>query len=336
MPLAPRSFVPAMSFASVLLACLALTAPIAAQDTGDPPSTEAPPRALVLRIGGESLLASALGPTLREAVFGHTRALGLVPLPTDGGCDDLDCAMGFLATGSADVAAFVEVYGSNGVCQGVQATMVVSETTRFVGTAEVGSAGVEEAMRVALGQAVARFRGEARPTLGVNGTPPGATIRVDGISWGTVPHHEPIGPGSHVIEVRARGFRTDRREITLTGEDLTLEVALVAGEDEEQTPTPVGGSSDTTPLWIASASALVLGITGMIIGFAGLAMGESCDDAACATYSRPDLVASGAWIGAGGALAIAGGVMIGLAATATPTSSAGGGERAMLTLRAPF
>jgi hypothetical protein len=324
-----------MSFASVFLACLALTAPVAAQGTGDPPSTEAPPRALVLRIGGESLLASALGPTLREAVFGQTRALGLVPLPTDGGCDDLDCAMGFLATGSADVAAFVEVYGSNGVCQGVQATMVVSETTRFVGTAEVGSAGVEEAMRVALGQAVARFRGEARPTLGVNGTPAGATIRIDGVSWGSVPHHEPIGPGPHVIEVRARGFRTDRREITLTGEDLTLEVALVAGEDEEQTPTPVSGGSDTTPLWIASAGALVLGITGMIIGFAGLAMGESCDDAACATYSRPDLVASGAWIGAGGALAIAGGVMIGLAATATPSAS-GNGERAMLTLRAPF
>jgi len=88
---------------------------------------------------------------------------------TGGGGRHLACAVGSLATGSADVAAFVEVYGSNGVCQGVQATMVVSETTRFVGTAEVGSAGVEEAMRVALGQAVARFRGEARPTLGVNG-----------------------------------------------------------------------------------------------------------------------------------------------------------------------
>lgn len=329
-----RSFVPAMSFASVLLASLALTAPLAAQSEAMTAATAAPPpRALVLRVGGESLLASALGPTLREAVFGHTRALGLVPLPTDGGCDDLECAMGFLATGSADVAAFVEVYGSNGVCQGVQATMVASETSRFVGTAEVGSAGVEEAMRVALAQAVARYRGEARPTLGVNGTPAGATIRIDGVSWGTVPHHEPIGPGAHTVEVRSRGFLTDRREITLGGDDLTLEVALVPGEDEGETPIPAG-TSDTTPLWIASASALVLGIAGMIVGFAGLAMGEACEDAACTTYSRPDLVASGAWIGAGGALAIAGGVMIGLAATASPTASSG--ERAVLTLRATF
>jgi hypothetical protein len=326
-----RSLVPAMSFASVLLACLALSTSVAAQSTGEPTATPPPPRVLVLRVGGESVLASALGPNLREAVYGHTRALGLVPLPTDGGCDDLECATGFLSTGSADVAAFVEVYGSNGVCQGVQATMVVSETTRFVGTAEVGSAGVEEAMRVALAQAVSRFRGEARPTLGVNGTPAGASIRVDGLSWGTVPHHEPIGPGPHVVEVRARGFRMDRREITLTGDDLTLEVALVPGEEDGETPAPAG-SSDSTALWIASASALVLGIAGMIVGFVGLGMGESCEDAACTTYSRPDPVASGAWIGAGGALAIAGGVMIGLAATAGPS----GDPRAMLTLHAPF
>jgi hypothetical protein len=330
-----RFLVPLVSFAS-LIACVATSTPLSAQ--GAPPAT----RVLVLRVGGEPLLASALGPNLREAAYGHVRALGLVPLPTDGACEDLDCADGFLSTGAADAAAFVEVYGSNGVCQGVQATVLLGESHRFVGTAEVGTAGINEAMRVALTQAVARSRGEARPTLGVNGAPAGATIRVDGITWGTVPHHEPVSPGAHVIEVRARGFRTERREVTLSGDDLSLEIALLPGEDAGD----ASARADTTPLWIASAGALVLGVAGMVVGFAGLALGESCDPPGCVTYSRPDLVASGAWIGGGGALAVAGGVLIIIAATMGPAASGGasqgpgaqafGGLRGSLTLGGRF
>ena len=76
------------------------------------------------------------------------------------------------------------------------------------------------------------------------------------------------------------------------------------------------------------------------------ALGESCDPPGCVTYSRPDLVASGAWIGGGGALAVAGGVLIIIAATTGPAASGGasqgsgaqafGGLRGSLTLGGRF
>ncbi|MBN8610800.1 MAG: PEGA domain-containing protein [Deltaproteobacteria bacterium] len=287
-------------------------------------TTSTTERVLVLQVGGETSLASALGPSLREAVHAHSRALALTPLPTDGSCDDLDCAAGFLATGAADVAAFVEVFGHDGVCEGVQATILVLEGTRYVGTAEVGTAGVEEAMRVALAQAVARHHGEALPTLGVNGTPAGATIRLDGVTWGTVPHAEPVAPGPHVIEVRSRGHRSDRRDITLGGEDLTIDVALLPGED--------GSSADATPFWITGVGALVLGVSALVVGIVGFTMGESCVDAACTQYERPDLGGNGVWIGTGSALTVVGAVMIGLAAS----SGGSNGDQARATLRLRF
>lgn len=350
------TLVPAMKFASVLLlgsvvltsSALAQSEQSAVAGTSTPdtstattatPSTAATStaatttttthststtRALVIQVGGETALASALGPSLREAAHAHSRALGLTPIPTDGGCDDLDCAAAFLMTDAADVAAFVEVFGHDGVCEGVQATLLSPEGVRYVGTAEVGTAGVDEAMRVALAQATARHRGEALPTLGVNGTPAGATIRLDGVTWGTVPHAEPVAPGPPVIEVRARAHRSDRREITLAGEDLTLDVALVPGEDST--------SVDATPFWISGIGALVLGVSAVIVGVVGFAQGVTCVDDACLTYERPDAVANGVWIGTGGVLTIAGAVMIGIAAS----SGGASGDTASLRLRARF
>ncbi|MBX7195000.1 MAG: PEGA domain-containing protein [Sandaracinaceae bacterium] len=342
MPLVSRALVPAVSFASVFATLLAAwpvraqqaparevapaegaaaVAPHAApMDTAVP----SPDRVLVMRVGGEEALASALGTSLRDAVHAHTRTLSLTPLPTDGGCDDLECGAGFLATGAADLAELVEVFGHNGVCEGVQATVLVADGTRYVGTAEVGTAGVEDAMRVALAQAIARFRGEALPTLGVNGEPAGATIRVDGVTWGTVPHAEPISPGHHVVEVRARGHRTDRREITLGGEDLTLDVQLSPGED--------GAAGGELGLWIAGAAGVALGVAGLVVGIAGFAMGESCTDPSCTSYMRPDAIANGVWLGAGGALTVTGGVLLGLAAS----SGGGDGDRAMLRVTGSF
>lgn len=349
--LAPST--PAMSFASAFFLSLVLATSVSAQvtsgsvtsgsattdaattdaaseavtDRATPPAARSgPPRVLVLRVGGDSALAAALGRGLRDAVHAHTRTLELTPLPTDGGCDDLECAEGFLATDAADVAAYVEVFGRDDVCRGVQATLLAGEA-RFVGTAEVGTAGVEEAMRVALAQAVARFRGQSLPTLGVQGTPAGASIRLDGVTWGSVPHAEPVAPGRHTLEVRARGHRVDRREIELAGEDMSVEITLVPGEDEES----VSGGGDALPLWIAGATTLAAGLAGIVVGIVGFAMGESCVEASCERYERPDAVASGVWLGAGGALTMAGSVMLGVAA-----SAGNGSERAALNLRATF
>jgi hypothetical protein len=291
----------------------------------EPPGREpSATRVVVVRAAGDPALASALGPGVRETVFGEARALSLQTLPTDASCADLDCAEQFLATGAADLAVLVELTGAGGVCERVSVTVVSSEGTRFSGAANVPSSGVPDAARTALRQAIARSRGEAMPTLSVDGTPPGASIFVDGVAWGGLPHEEPIAPGEHRLEVRARGHAAERREVTVGSDDLRLRFDLAAVEE--------GSGSDATPLWVSGAGALALGIAGVLVGTLGFAMGETCTDATCATYSRPDVGASAAWLATGGALVIGGSVLMGLAASTGGTS----GSQARLTLATRF
>jgi hypothetical protein len=320
---------------TVACASLLLGAREASAEVAEPPPG-APTRLVVLRVGGDPTLASALGPSLRETLFVEARTLSYRTLPTDAGCDDAGCAEQFLATGAADLAVVVELAGTSGVCERVTVTVVSAGGERFRGAANVAASGVPDAARIALRQAIARLRCEAMPTLTVEGTPAGAQIRVDGIEWGVVPHEEPVSPGTHRFEVRARGHRTDRREITVGAEDLRLYVELAPAADGD-------AATDTTPLWVAGAGALALGMAGVVVGVLGMAMGESCVGADCASYTRPDVGASAAWMAAGGALAIGGGVVIGLAASTGSQSTDGqstdgqrAGTAARLSLGARF
>jgi hypothetical protein len=316
------------SFLLALLASVPLllrTVPALAEVIALPPPDAMPPtRLVVLRVGGDPTLASALGPGVRETLFVEARTLSYRTLPTDAGCEDAGCAEQFLATGAAELAVVVELAGAAGICERVVITVISSEGARFQGAANVPASGVPDAARVALRQAIARVRGEAMPTLGVEGTPAGAQIRVDGVEWGVVPHEEPVSPGTHQLEVRARGHRTERREVTVSAEDLRLRVDLSPSTEERGT--------DATPLWAAGIGALALGVAGIVVGTIGLAMGESCVDATCASYTRPDVGASAAWMAAGGALAIGGGVVLGLAAS-TGSETTGTTARASLGAR---
>ncbi len=307
-------------FASLLLCASFVSVAARAQDT--PQRVEAPQRLLLLQVGGDPNLATPLGPGLREALFQEARTLQLVPLPTDGSCADLECGLAFLTTGAADIAVHLELFGAGGVCEGVQVTVIVAEGRRYTGATEVGSDGVPAATRVALTQAVARMRGTALPSLHVEGTPVGASITLDGEPWGALPHGAETEPGQHVVEVSAAGHASERREVTLLGEDVRLDVAL--------TPSP---SSDTTPLWVAGIGTLALGVAAILVGTVGFAMGESCTDATCTSIERPDVVGSAAWLASGGALTIGGVVMIGIAASSSGSTSE---QRARLTLGASF
>jgi len=309
---------------TVLFASLLFTAlgPVAAHAQDAPQRVEAPQRLLLLQVGGDPNLAAPLGPGLREALFQEARTLQLVPLPTDGSCADLECGLAFLSTGAADIAVHLELFGAGGVCEGVQVTVVVAEGRRYTGATEVGADGVPAATRIALTQAAARMRGTALPSLSVEGTPEGASITLDGQPWGAVPHSAETEPGQHVVEVSALGHAPERREVTLLGEDVRLDIALTANP-----------SSDSTALWVAGIGTLALGVAAILVGTVGFAMGESCTDATCTSIERPDVGGSAAWLASGGALTIGGVVMLGIAAS----SGAGTSEqRARLTLRTSF
>ncbi|GAB4195329.1 MAG: hypothetical protein OHK0013_01450 [Sandaracinaceae bacterium] len=308
----------------VSIPCIVGTGPALADGEELTPSDAASrPRILVLRVGGDPTLASALGPGVRETLFAEARTLSYTTLPTDAGCEDTACAEQFLSTGAADLAAVVELTGSSGICERVTITIVSGGGARFRGAANVPASGVPDAARAALRQAIARARGEAMPTLGIEGTPTGAQIRVDGVAWGVVPHEEPVVPGVHRLEVRARGHRSEHREINVGAEDLRLRIELSPGTDED--------GADATPLWASGIGALALGVAGIVVGTIGLAMGESCVDAMCESYARPDVGASALWMAAGGALVIGGGVVLGLAASTGGESS---GTTARLSLGA--
>ena len=84
---------------------------------------------------------------------------------------------------------------------------------------------------------VARTELRARmASLAVRGTPPGASLRVDGELLGDAAASEPwvVGVGVLHVELRAPGFRTIQRDVTTTaGQSLSLDMPMVA-----DTPQP--------------------------------------------------------------------------------------------------
>lgn len=66
----------------------------------------------------------------------------------------------------------------------------------------------------------------ATPTLELRSTPPGATVRIDGIVTTQTPATIPIGVGTHRLTFESPGLRTEDREIDVDGTQRTMEVAV--------------------------------------------------------------------------------------------------------------
>jgi hypothetical protein len=142
--------------------------------------------------------------------------------------------------------------------------------------------------REALGQYVeeAAAKLEARlPRLRVvvPQPPPDLVISSDGRVLGQLAAGEPVplDPGSHVIEVRAPGYRSERREIEMVeGKTAELVVTLEAGEDGDAEPavpapeppiappppSPRPASEGGAPAWAWAGGAIGLAAAGVAIG----------------------------------------------------------------------
>jgi len=189
----------------------------------------------------------ALAPNARAVFFDELREMGLLPLPTDGGCEDRACALEFLALETADRALLMAEEG------GSISLTLVGETDHTASCTDRADAGLRSCLRQLV-----------------------------------------IAAG---IPVRAA---------------VTTRVA----ETTTTTTTTTSQGSDATPLWVVGAGLTLSGVAALVVGIVGLASGPQCVDAMCLQYERTAEVPSIVWISAGAALVVAGGVFLGVAASA--------------------
>ena len=119
-----------------LAALVALTSSLCASQL----EAQAAPRVRVLLTRPGAHLV-ALAPNARAVFFDELREMGLLPLPTDGGCEDLACAQEFLGLETADVALLMAEEG------GSISLTLVGETEHRATCADREDAGLRTCVR---------------------------------------------------------------------------------------------------------------------------------------------------------------------------------------------
>ncbi len=185
------------------------------------------------------------------------------------------------------------------------------------------------------------------PTISVAVQPqdaPGLTITIDGQTLPPAARGLPwsVDPGGHEVRVQAQGYRPESRALQLAeGAKETVTVALVAAQSAQPVfvPAPVQRPARDRGM----APAFIVAITGLSLGGAtlvaagvtgGLSLAktadikEQCAGSRCPASLQADAdeaqtlaTVSNVTLGVGGALAIAGGVALGVGLAQTPSRS---------------
>jgi len=246
--------------------------------------------ALVLEAGGDAG-AEAGAPALAGVREGLA-ARGLTFEDVQGGCAALECASEALAARGARVAVAVAVWSRRGAPPRVSVSLTDAAGRVENGGAEASDGGVLAAARAALDAAWVAWSAGGMASLRVEGTPRGATVTVDRVPFGTLPHEGMLAFGEHALSISAEGHRTVRRAFTLGPE------GLVVREDLDE----AARGPDAAALAVASGLALG-GLGGVLLGAVRLAEGTRCEGSPALCHV-PDDAAVAAWMGAGGALLI--------------------------------
>lgn len=171
---------------------------------------------------------------------------------------------------------------------------------------------LQQAASAALTAQLNLMSARGRGALSITTTPPGASLVLNGHPWAVSPvAKRPQLGGDYELAAQLPGYKTARRQFTVTpGQTAQLDVLLLAGQDEPTAPRP----ARTRPLRIAGA----LGIGGAVllvsIGAALVAIDGTCSPlgASSCTALHDTRAGGGVMLGAGLALGIASGVMLGL------------------------
>lgn len=282
-------------------------------------------RVLVLSAGGDARLARSAGASARDRAIATLGARGLVAARGPAGCSEPDCATELLAGGAAEYALALSLWG-RARCERVAVALVDAHGVAHPGEVSVTGTDVNAAIDGAIDAALAHLADGGSSLLGVTGAPAGATITLDQIPWGTLPHEDRVPRGEHQLAVSAEGHTTERRSVTIGGEPVSLSIELqpiqapVEAVSEPITPPivpPPRGSDDGGLVLTITGGALAgLGAIAAGVGIAGLAMGDSGTPMAPDfVYERSSIEASIGWLVAGGVGLAAGVVLLVVGAT---------------------
>ncbi|MBW2462229.1 MAG: PEGA domain-containing protein [Deltaproteobacteria bacterium] len=282
---------------------------------GDPSIPEA------LRGEGHEALRGALveGHALVDDASAETR------LPEEiARCGRGECARQAAELVGADIGVVLSIWErSNGPV--FEVTLVETGGASYRGSSEPGGT-----VRQALEAAFARRALGAGPWLSVRGTPAGAQFVVAGEPRGFVPDRVVLAPGVYQVTVRAEGYVSAHREVTI-GERADDEAVLEVALEREGGPGTSGGGANLVGFLgggaLAAAGAVAVGVG------VGTLMGETSEAVVDGEVfvTRPDATAGAVWVSVGAA-ALAGGIVWLVLALA---SDAGGGDDAPSVSAAP-
>ena len=284
----------------LVLAALLVTSTALAQAPGS--------RFVILMPSGDPALASALGPGVRDHTQTVLRADGFTAALGPASCADADCAAPLLESDAADFALAIALWGHDAVCERIAVTLIDDRAGAHSAEVPVTDTGVPAALENAIHQAIESARTRAS-TLRVEGNPPGATITLDRIPWGAMPHEDSVLRGEHTVSVSADGYVTERRDFTLVDQPMTLTLELVRGENVVGGPTTVtpGGGPDLGFVGVGIGSAAV-GLALVGVGIYGFAVGDSFSRDRL--YGRGNETNAAIWLTAGCILVVGGLVSI--------------------------
>lgn len=293
-------------------------------------------RVLVLEPTGDARLARQLGTSVRERASAALTGRGLVPARGPSGCADPECASELLSTDAADWALAIALWGRGARCERVAMTLVDADGVAHGGEVAVTGDDVPAAVDAALAMALDHAASGGAQVLRVTGAPAGATITLDRIPWGAVPHEDRVPHGEHALAVSADGFVTDRRTVTIGTEPVTVEVALTRVPTETlpsavPAPTPAAAPTTSSP-GSGGGDPLLLGIGAGVAGAGLLLLGVGLYGALAPdsgmpmppdfTYERASIEGAGVWLGVGAAALTTGLVLVIVGATSGPSGSA--------------
>jgi hypothetical protein len=268
-----------------------------------------------------------MGAQARDRAIATLGARGFTAARGPAGCAEPDCATELLRGGAAEHALAMALWGRTR-CDRVAVTLVDAQGIAHSGEVAVSGTDVNAAIDGAIDAALAHLASGGSSILQVSGSPEGATITLDQIPWGTLPHEDRVPHGERQLAVSADGFVTDRRSVTVGTSPVSVEIALERAEAEpaeSDAPPAPAEVEHTAPATQPSAGpdVVLLGVGGAVAGVGvgllvpgiyGFAAGDGAPSPEL-VYERTNVPVSAAFLGVGAAAIVGGVVLLVLGAT---------------------
>ena len=290
------------------------------------PAQAAPRRVLVLAPAGEARLARTIGAKVRDRAIATLGARGLTAARGPASCAEPDCAAELLGGGAAEHALAIALWG-RARCDRVAVTLVDAQGVAHGGEAVVSGADVGAAVDAAVDAALTHLANGGSSPLRVSGAPEGATITLDQIPWGTLPHEDRVPHGEHQLAVSADGFVTERRSVAIGTAPVAVEIALAraeaapphvapdqGAESERAGPAPQPSTGADGGLLALGGVTAGLGVALVVPGLFGLTTGDGPVTPDLA-YERTNVPVSATYLALGTAALVGGVVLLVMGAT---------------------